>query len=134
MMNSTPSAKRGRGRPPKVRPVIDAPPENPIVKRGRGRPKRVEYGFDYCLALARIGMTDAQIQQKLRMSHSTWFRLLAGDDGDANREKLEAIRTAGKDDVKNTIFERALAGDCGAARLAIQWLTEAGRGARKVGY
>ena len=53
---------------------------------------------------------------------------------DSNREKLEAIRTAGKDDVKSAIFERATHGDVGAARLAIQWLTEAGKGSRKIGY
>ena len=52
----------------------------------------------------------------------------------SNREKLEAIRTTGKDDVKSAIFERATHGDVGAARLAIQWLTEAGKGSRKIGY
>jgi hypothetical protein len=129
---SPPSVKRGRGRPRKdTPPIVDSPPENPIVKRKVGRPKKIDYGFDYVLGLARIGMTDVEIQAKLKLSHSTWFRYLAIDD---NREMLTAIRIAGKDDVKNAIFQRAMAGDTGAARLAISWLNEAGKNSRKLGY
>jgi hypothetical protein len=130
-IQSTPTVKRGRGRPRKVAPLADVHPSNPVVKRKPGRPKKVDYGFDYVLGLARIGMTDVEIQAKLKLSHSTWYRYLAIDE---NREMLQAIRVAGKDDVKNAIFERAMAGDTGAARLAISWLNEAAKNSRKLGY
>jgi hypothetical protein len=65
-------------------------------KRGPGRPPKVDYGWNYVLFLAKIGMTDVEIQEKLKMSRSTWFRYLSID---SNREMLEAIRIAGKDDV-----------------------------------
>jgi hypothetical protein len=131
MTSSTQSIKRGRGRPPKALPVIDSPPENPVVKRKPGRPKKIDYGFDYVLGLARIGLSDVEIATKLKLSKTTWFRYLA-DDG--NREKLEAIRAAGKDDVKSAVYERAIHGDVGAARLSMEWLREAGRNGRKLGY
>lgn len=76
-------------------------------------------------------MTDTEIQAKLKLSRSTWFRYLSLDE---NREMLAAIRVSGKDDVKAAVYERALAGDVGAARLAISWLTEAGKNSRKLGY
>jgi hypothetical protein len=126
-MNSMPEVKRKRGRPPKVLPVIDSPPENPIVKRKPGRPRKDECGFNYVLGLARIGLSDAEIQKKLSMSRATWYRLLAQG---ANHEALNAIRVSGKDDVKSAIFERALHGDVAACRLAISWLHESGRNSR----
>jgi hypothetical protein len=128
-MNSIAETRKRRGRPPKARPAVDAPPENPIIPRKSGRPRKLRYGWNYVLDLAHVGLTDMQIRERLGMGRATWFKYLAED---SNREKLQAIRIAGKDDVRVAIYERACHGDVGAARLALEWLSEAGRNSRQL--
>jgi hypothetical protein len=127
-MNTTPTERRPRGRPRKVQPIVQAEacPENPVVKKPVGRPKTV-HNFHQILSMAHL-MSDAEIRKQFGISYRTWMRYLEKNGGS---EALYQARVKGSIAIRKAIYARALAGDCGAARLYGEWSATSRKGGRK---